>query len=235
MARLQILELPEGSDDDRPPFILVFDQLGEDDFENLAVVDQVERLKEQAGARAVLAYPGTLDIPANDTTAYLGSSDMKTEIDLKLGGQDVREAVSADMQKMRDATEDRILDSRQALLDSRQALLDAQRLADERTGIARDMDRLAKWKNELLDALGMDRTRDWDDIRNAARGIRKERDAQAAAIEQVRSLHQPVTHAGQLICGECSAYDLASRTTGNVPVVHAQCNTLRATRGEGAL
>ncbi|MGW2090022.1 hypothetical protein [Streptomyces sp. NPDC001880] len=26
MARLQILELPEGADDDRPPFILVVDQ-----------------------------------------------------------------------------------------------------------------------------------------------------------------------------------------------------------------
>jgi len=40
----------------------------------------------------------------------------------------------------------------------------------------------------LLDALGMDHTRDWDDIRNAAAGIRKQRDAQAEMIERVRAL-----------------------------------------------
>lgn len=36
---------------------------------------------------------------------------------------------------------------------------------------------LAHHKATLLDALGMDPLRDWDDIANAARGIRRERDA----------------------------------------------------------
>lgn len=43
-------------------------------------------------------------------------------------------------------------------------------------------------KAALLEALGMDPTRDWDDIRNAAAGLRKERDTQARVIERVRNL-----------------------------------------------
>ena len=73
---------------------------------------------------------------------------------------------------------------------------EALRLAQERTGIACDMDRLAKWKNELTDALGMDRTRDWDDIRNAARGLRKQRDAQAGDLERLRAGEEPITDEG---------------------------------------
>lgn len=38
----------------------------------------------------------------------------------------------------------------------------------------------------LADALGVDRLRDWDDIRNTAAGLRKERDAQAEVLERVR-------------------------------------------------
>jgi hypothetical protein len=60
------------------------------------------------------------------------------------------------------------------------------RLARERIDIARDADRLAKWKNELTDALGMDRTRDWDDIRNAARGLRKRADHADKRCEELR-------------------------------------------------
>ncbi|WPO74016.1 hypothetical protein [Streptomyces sp. KN37] len=38
----------------------------------------------------------------------------------------------------------------------------------------------------LADALGMDRTRDWDDIHNAVAGLRRDRTAQAEAIERAR-------------------------------------------------
>jgi hypothetical protein len=156
MARLQILELPEGTGDDRPPFVLVVDQcmpqrvvLGIDSTWQ----DHWQQLADKIGARGVIVTPDTIDIPANDTTAYLrGDETAWTE--------------AAEMQTR--ATE-------------------GLRLADERTDIARDMYRLAKWKNELADALGMDRTRDWDDIRNAARGLRKDRDAKAEAIECVRT------------------------------------------------
>jgi len=69
MARLQILELPEGTGDDRPPFLLVIDQAPAD----LAGFDALRRdlgeheaLIERIGARAVLVFEETIDIPAND-------------------------------------------------------------------------------------------------------------------------------------------------------------------------
>lgn len=79
MARLQILELPEGSDDDRPPFILVVDQASEDIAKSLAPTGYEEAsyatvmqrltglsLAEQIGARAILVFEETVDIPANE-------------------------------------------------------------------------------------------------------------------------------------------------------------------------
>src|ERR1041385_1690679 len=155
MARLQILELPEGSGDDRPPFVLVIDQVTDDEAERLADSQEaLEGVAKKAGARAVTVFHDmTIDIPANDTTAYLrGDETARTE--------------AGEMQGR--PTE-------------------GMRLAHERAAIARDLARFAKWKNELADALGMDRTRDWDDIRNAARGLRKDRDAKAEAIERVRT------------------------------------------------
>jgi hypothetical protein len=72
MARLQILELPEGAGDDRPPFVLVVDQyqpqryiLGSDQPEP---VDQFAGIAEKIGARAVLVFEETIDIPANEVT-----------------------------------------------------------------------------------------------------------------------------------------------------------------------
>ncbi|OUD04687.1 hypothetical protein [Streptomyces swartbergensis] len=168
MARLQILELPEGSGDDRPPFVLVVDQyepqryiLGADQPEP---VDQFEGIAEQIGARAVLVFEDTIDIPANDTTAYLNAGDSRPELVVELAGRDIDGAIDAAIRKVKDGP----------------------RLARERTEIARDMDRLANHKAAITDALGIDRLRDWDDIRNAAAGLKRERDTHAAAIERVR-------------------------------------------------
>ncbi|MGW6578862.1 hypothetical protein ACWF76_05555 [Streptomyces globisporus] len=69
MARLQILELPEGAGDDRPPFVLVVDQ-----YEPVEATPsrlfRHQDMAEQIGARAVLVFEDTIDIPANDTSAY---------------------------------------------------------------------------------------------------------------------------------------------------------------------
>ncbi|WP_282790921.1 hypothetical protein [Streptomyces sp. CC224B] len=200
MARLQILELPEGSSDDRPPFVLVVDEsmpqrilLG---FDN-PIRDYWQDIADKIGARAVIVTPETVEIPANDTSAYLCES-----------GEAVRSRA--------DETQGRTAE--------------ALRLAHERTDIARDMDRLAKRRNELADALGIDRLRDWDDMRNAAARLRQERDAQALAIGRVRDLHRPVEYRGTSICVECSAF--AGSTTDNAPVAYNQCGTLRALNGE---
>ncbi|MFJ9633818.1 hypothetical protein ACIRU8_39600 [Streptomyces sp. NPDC101175] len=195
MARLQILELPEGSGDDRPPFVLVIDEWDIDslDVSNM-LNDYWDAFGQKIGARGVLFVDRTIDIPANDTTTYLQQAAEET-------GATIGEAVRA---------------------------VTARHLAEERTDIARDRDRLASHKAALLDALGMDRTRDWDDIGNAAVGLRKQRDEQGEAIERVRRLHQPVEHRGQTICWACSDYDFAGRTTDSAPVAYEQCGTLRA-------
>ncbi|MGH3584749.1 MAG: hypothetical protein ACRDQ0_00335 [Pseudonocardia sp.] len=156
MARLQILELPEGTGDDRPPFILVIDEHKPPAYPDDPVLpDPFDRIAEKIGARAVLVFEETIDIPANDTSAYaLGASESAW--------------TQADKIQAR-ATE-------------------AVRAAHERTDIARDMDRLANHKAAITDALGLDRLRDWDDIRNAAAGIRRDREAQAETLDRIRRL-----------------------------------------------
>lgn len=171
MARLQILELPEGTDDDRPPFVLVIDQARVEDFYpntdaetawqtyigKLVAADPLKDMAERAGARAVLVFEDTIDIPANDTSAFALNA-----------GEPAR--AQADKIQAR-ATE-------------------AVQAAHERTDIAREMDRLANHKAAVTDALGMDPTRDWDDIRNAAAGIRRSRDSMRDAIQRVRNLDE---------------------------------------------
>lgn len=105
MARLQILELPEGANDDRPPFILVIDQAPTD----LAGFDALRRdlgehedLLERIGARAVLVFEETIDIPANDTSAYLRDSGSRPEFVVELPGQDANSAIDAAIRKMKD-------------------------------------------------------------------------------------------------------------------------------------
>lgn len=160
MARLQILELPEGGGDERPPFVLVIDQYEPPPYPGEPEQSPLDGVAEKIGARAVLAFEDTIDIPANDTTAYL---------------QQVAEETGATIGKIT-------------------STFNAQMLADERTEIARDMDRLAKRKQELADALGMDRLRDWDDIRNAAAALLRDRDEQNAELERLRAGEEPATN-----------------------------------------
>ncbi|MFF8589952.1 hypothetical protein ACF061_00690 [Streptomyces sp. NPDC015220] len=74
MARLQILELPAGSSDDQPPFILVVDECVPQRIALKADAtfgDYWQALADRIGARGVIVTPETVDIPANDTSAYL--------------------------------------------------------------------------------------------------------------------------------------------------------------------
>src|SRR3954463_9213985 len=69
MARLQILELPAGPDDDRPPFVLVVDECQP---QRVALGDGVpwrdywQDLADKIGARGVIVTPETVEIPANE-------------------------------------------------------------------------------------------------------------------------------------------------------------------------
>ena len=70
MARLQILELPEGGGDDRAPFILVVDECAPQRYAiglDSSWQDHWQQLADKIGARGVIVTPDTIDIPANDT------------------------------------------------------------------------------------------------------------------------------------------------------------------------
>jgi hypothetical protein len=161
MARLQILELPEGSGDDRPPFVLIVDQ-----YEPVEASPEQflrhQNVAEQIGARAVLVFEETIDIPANDTSAYIQQAAEET-------GATIGNAIRA---------------------------VNAQHLTDERTDIARDMDRLAKRRDELADALGTYRTCNWDELISAVAMLRKQCDAQGAELERLRAGEEAVTERG---------------------------------------
>ncbi|MEV7492170.1 hypothetical protein AB0O08_15625 [Streptomyces anulatus] len=104
MARLQILELPEGAGDDRPPFILVIDQVAFDNpvYERFVADDEpVSDLAKRVGAQAVLLFEDTIDIPANDTSDYaqqatgLHLDDHEVRGDLAAAAKAQAEAIDA--------------------------------------------------------------------------------------------------------------------------------------------
>lgn len=72
MARLQILELPEGADDSRPPFVLVVDECAPQrvvlGMGGAQMRDHWQEIADRIGARAVIVMPDTVEIPANEAT-----------------------------------------------------------------------------------------------------------------------------------------------------------------------
>jgi hypothetical protein len=167
MARLQILELPEGSGDDRPPFVLVVDQWT-NPFHG-----QAQQWAEQIGAQGVLVSEKTMEIPANHVPQ-----------------EEILYAQGKVTRALRDADEPET--------DGPKCRYCGVDCSDGRSWDGGDLyacpscadwrAKLNQHKAALLDALGMDRTRDWDDIRNAAAALRKERDAQVETLERVRNL-----------------------------------------------
>lgn len=75
MARIQILELPtvcRANGDDETPFVVIIDQVDTEEAAERICEDIGERnLAEALGARQVLVFQDTMDIPANDTSAYV--------------------------------------------------------------------------------------------------------------------------------------------------------------------
>ncbi|MFG2679193.1 hypothetical protein [Streptomyces sp. NPDC048392] len=77
MPRIQILPLPEGASDERPPSALVIDQANETTYQSLAYDSDSgqrplhEALKADLGAQAILCFEDTVEIPANDVSDYV--------------------------------------------------------------------------------------------------------------------------------------------------------------------
>ncbi|CAM5738256.1 hypothetical protein [Streptomyces badius] len=105
MARLQILELPEGTGDDRPPFILVIDEVAFDNpvYERFVVDEELATgLANRVGAQAVLLFEDTIDIPANDTSAYAQPPGAA----LHLGDHELRADLAAAAKAQAEAIDD---------------------------------------------------------------------------------------------------------------------------------
>lgn len=76
MARLQILELPAGSGDDRPPFVLVIDEAATGpDGELLIKASDFVVAREDVGACDVFVFEETVEIPANEPPPLAEAED----------------------------------------------------------------------------------------------------------------------------------------------------------------
>ena len=92
MARIQILPLPEGASDERPPFALVIDQVEGDAL--IRDLGDHGDLIERLGARAALVFEDTIEIPANDTSAYVTPTMvLRVEGDADSGSADLADQI----------------------------------------------------------------------------------------------------------------------------------------------
>jgi len=85
MPRIQILELPQVEFADgtyRTPFMLIIDQC--DPMTHGYDAGALVALKKESGATGVYATSNTIDIPANDHTAYSNEVDAETAPDSRL-------------------------------------------------------------------------------------------------------------------------------------------------------
>ncbi|MGW2048552.1 hypothetical protein ACWCPF_25720 [Streptomyces sp. NPDC001858] len=115
MARIQILELPTIYRDEGPdetPFILVIDQApaGGDAYDvfrrNLQAHDDIV---ERTGARAVLCFADTIEIPANETPVDPDGYPLKIRVegDFETFREQVQDEIRKAQQDMREAVDRR--------------------------------------------------------------------------------------------------------------------------------
>ncbi|MFD4921154.1 hypothetical protein ACFWNE_07520 [Streptomyces goshikiensis] len=96
MARIQILELPEGADDASPPFIIVVDEWEYESFEDHGLLAaRWDAFGQKVGARGVLFAECTIDIPAD-------------EISLGPDGYPIKLRFEGDFQQLREQVRDEV-------------------------------------------------------------------------------------------------------------------------------
>lgn len=114
MPRIQILELPteHHGDDMITPFVLVIDQVPVD-HEGNPIIDRTQRdlVAERVGARTVLVFEDTVEIPANWVAMDSDASD----------GGVVRLRVEPDLAHFREQVEQAAADAHRRLSDTLRA------------------------------------------------------------------------------------------------------------------
>lgn len=103
MARIQILELPEGPGDSQPPFVLVVDEWEP----QVSWVNPWEAFGNKIGARAVVVTPETIEIPVAEVT--LSTLNEATD------GNVVRLRVEPDLSGFREKVEEEVLHAQDRL------------------------------------------------------------------------------------------------------------------------
>ncbi|MFJ4925286.1 hypothetical protein [Streptomyces sp. NPDC088736] len=102
MARLQILELPEGASDQRAPFVLVVDEAS---FPTVEANQEAEgwwkRLAQQIGAQGCIVTDDTMDIPANETVVDPDGHPVKLRLEPDFTGWD--DALTTALARVHDA------------------------------------------------------------------------------------------------------------------------------------
>jgi hypothetical protein len=217
MARLQILQLPAGAGDDRPPFVLVVDEtvpqrvaLGPD----TPFRDYWEELALQIGARGVIVTPETVDIPANELLP--GSTGAR----VYLGDMEVGSVSSTDSTDRATEAESRLKALAGEYAALQEQLNDARMWARHGYEIGQ---RHCGWSDHGVAPDWL--TEGWPYSFDSCEHLKQAAEYDEA-LTRVRGLHRPVEHHGQTICAECSGY--GGQSTDNAPVAHDKCGTLRA-------
>ncbi|MEU7331407.1 hypothetical protein [Streptomyces parvus] len=207
MTRLQILELPEGTDDERPPFVLVVDEYTAQRVVTGAgqtitsFTDPIEHAAATIGARGTLVFAETVEIPANDVSAELREGLQQNVGEVyetarrslseseTFGHQMLQRAENAEgraraMEVQRDRANrraERAEAGRVAADNVLRAVCDVSGgphvdpvvKARETLALAEARQKeLVDRMDQVTDALGLDRMRDWDEIVTALRAYR---------------------------------------------------------------
>lgn len=235
MARIQILELPEGSSDDRPPFVLVVDQVAElEDY--WSFTDNPERL----GARAILVFEDTIDIPANDVPVDENGQPLFLKVHVEGEFEQFREQVQQEVLAAQgritqalsetDAEHGRA-DQVREWADVRKVIATLSEERDEARTWARHGYEIGQkhcsWSDHGVAPAWL--TEGWPPHIDSCEHLKVAAEFDTA-LTRVRSLHRPVEYRGTTICVECSAF--AGSSTDNAPVAYDQCGTLRALNGD---
>ena len=239
MTRLQILELPEGPDDHRPPFVLVVDEYAPRRY--VLGVGQAgqprsefDGVAEAIGARAVLTFVEQVEIPSNEIAAEFHEGVRESVAELY---ESASSALSSSVMPRIEDVERKLSESEtlghtllqraeraeavtahtRGLMERRTRTLSerAERAEEKLTALAKqDTERM----DAITDALGFDRLRDWDEIVSAIKRQRR-MDAEGGHLFGEPGFRDP------LRCANCRLYHSEWVLRGT------RCDAVRAENG----
>ncbi|MEO3976317.1 hypothetical protein [Streptomyces sp. CAU 1734] len=113
MTRIQILELPQGDNDDRPPFVLVVDDYTPTRHvtaagQHLRLRDDLNAVARQIGAAGVLTFAEMVEIPANEVPVGPDGYPVRLAVEWDLGDLGSQVEAQTREARARERTADRV-------------------------------------------------------------------------------------------------------------------------------